>query len=75
MKKTFFLILVFTIITVFANEALAAGMGGGPPGNPCGVPPFPPCPVPIDGGISLLAAAGMFFGGKKIYDSHKKNLD
>lgn len=31
----------------------------------------PPC-VPIDGGITLLMAAGAAYGAKKIFDSKKK---
>ena len=38
--------------------------GGGPPCWP------PPC-IPIDGGVSLLLAAGAAYGGKKIYDALK----
>lgn len=34
------------------------------PGNPSN-------PVPLDGGISLLIAAGAAFGAKKIYDARK----
>ncbi len=30
----------------------------------------PPC-VPIDGGISLLIAAGAIYGGKKLYSNQK----
>jgi hypothetical protein len=36
------------------------------PGNPTN-------PVPIDGGISLLIAAGAAFGAKKIYDARKRD--
>jgi hypothetical protein len=36
------------------------------PGNPNN-------PVPLDGGISLLIAAGAAFGAKKIYDARKKD--
>jgi len=56
---------------VFVNPIKAAGMGMGPPA-PCGGP-FPPCPIPLDGGVSLLLLAGAAYGGKKIYDSRKKN--
>ncbi len=36
-------------------------------------PPMPGPPViPIDGGISILLAAGAAYGSKKIYDSMKK---
>ena len=31
-------------------------------------PANPVAPVPIDGGISLLIAAGAAFGAKKLYD-------
>lgn len=75
MKKLIAFIFVIAIVSLYGSEVFAAGMGMGPPGPPCGVPPFPPCPVPIDGGISLLAGVGILFGGKKIYDTHKKNLD
>ena len=36
------------------------------PGNPAP-------PAPLDGGISLLIAAGAAFGAKKIYDIRKKD--
>ena len=36
-------------------------------------PVDPPDPdVPIDGGISLLIAAGALYGSKKIYDARRK---
>jgi len=38
--------------------------GGGPGGGPACWPP--PC-VPIDGGISLLIAAGALYSGRKLY--------
>ena len=31
--------------------------------------------VPIDGGLSLLLAAGVSYGVKKVYDKRKKNVD
>jgi len=37
------------------------------PGDPGGNPD-----VPIDGGISILIAAGALYGSKKIYDARKK---
>ena len=36
------------------------------PGNP------PDPDIPIDGGISLLIAAGALYGSKKIYDARRK---
>jgi hypothetical protein len=43
---------------------LAQPIGGPPPCWP------PPC-VPIDGGISLLAAAGLAYGGHKAWQLRK----
>lgn len=42
-------------------------MGGGPP--PCWPPP---CNIPVDSGISILIAAGVALGGKKLFDLRKK---
>ena len=64
-------ILFFLCSPFFVSNSKAAGMGMGPPG-PCGGA-FPPCPIPLDGGVVLLLIAGAAYGGKKIYDSIKKN--
>ena len=40
-----------------------------------GPPPPPPPSIPIDGGISVLIAAGAAFGAKKIYDKYKKSKE
>lgn len=39
--------------------------------------PVPPCdvPCPIDSGVSLLIAAGLAFGFKKVYDQKKEEKD
>ena len=37
-------------------------------------PPDDPVDVPIDGGLSLLLAAGIGYGVKKAYSSSKKNV-
>ncbi len=45
----------------------APGGGGGPPcDSPWGC-------VPIDGGIGLLLAAGIAYGGKKAYKTFKED--
>jgi hypothetical protein len=60
---TFFIILGFTFCIA------------GPPPPPGGGTPdcWPPPCVPIDGGISLLIAAGAIYGGKKLYNKAKNN--
>ena len=51
----------FAVLFVVALSSIAFAQ----PGNPGD-------PVPIDGGISLLIAAGAALGGKIIYDKNKK---
>jgi hypothetical protein len=62
--RTLFLI-VMVVFSVVANA-----QPGPPPGPPCGGPFGPACP--IDGGVSLLIAAGLAYGGKKSYDMARK---
>lgn len=46
--------------------AIGASLGAfAQPGNPSS-------PTPIDGGLSLLIAAGAGLGAKKVYDSKRK---
>jgi hypothetical protein len=67
--RSLFILLPLVLLTV---EATAAGMGMGMGmGPPCGGP-FPPCPIPLDGGITLLAGAGIAYGAKKIL-KHRKS--
>lgn len=40
-------------------------------GNPGGAPTGPVGAVPVDGGLSLLLAAGLGYGAKKAYDYRK----
>ena len=60
--------LLFAIF-ILANINLT--FGGPPPPPPPTPGCWPPPCVPIDGGISLLIAAGAIYGGKKLYN-HKK---
>ena len=72
LKKVFPVILLVAVFIFSAIESNA----GGPPGPPMGPPPCwpPPCSVPLDGGISLLIAAGVALGGKKLYDFRKRSV-
>jgi hypothetical protein len=79
MKSIFQKILLTSLLlagpglTFKAAAAVAMGMGMGMGmGPPCGGP-FPPCPVPLDSGVAILFLAGAAYGGKKIYDSIKKD--
>ena len=73
MNKTLINILPILMLAgfMFLGTNLLAGPpgGGGGPGGAGGCIP-PPC-VPIDGGISILIAAGVALGGKKINDQLK----
>jgi len=70
LKKVFPILILFAVLFFSASEINAQG----PPGPPGGDPPCwpPPCTIPLDGGISLLIAAGVALGGKKFYDFRKK---
>ncbi len=56
---------IFILLAVCANAQPPDPPGGG--GIPCG-PPFGEACIPIDGGVSLLVAAGLALGGKRAYD-------
>lgn len=38
-------------------------------------PPDDPVDVPVDGGLSVLLAAGIVYGTKKVYDKKKNGKD
>jgi hypothetical protein len=66
------IIAIIIILIGFGSFCVAApapppsgGSGGGPSCWP------PPC-IPIDGGISLLIAAGAIYGGRKLYKNKKE---
>lgn len=68
-----FRITLTAIITVFSVLICFAG----PPPPPSGASGggfacWPPPCVPIDGGISLLIAAGAMYGGRKLYKNQKE---
>lgn len=70
--KAKFISVLFTIVGILVLSSNLYAASGSMGGQPCGGP-FPPCPVPLDGGISLLLIAGAAYGGKKLYDSTKQN--
>lgn len=67
MKKVYQLILVLAIVAAPAILIAQPSTGSTDPG--C----FPPPCIPIDGGATLLIAAGLAIGGKKAYDLRNKN--
>jgi hypothetical protein len=60
----------FLFLLLFLAIVSNAAVPPPPPGTGPGCWP-PPC-IPIDGGITLLMAAGAAYGAKKIYNSKKK---
>lgn len=69
MKK---LLYILTILLIgFSTELIAQIPPPPPPGGGADDPPG----VPIDGGLSLLLAAGVAYGGKKVYEMNKKEED
>jgi hypothetical protein len=63
---------ILVIAAMLALPMISDAQPGPPAGGapPCG-PPFGPV-CPIDGGVSLLVAAGLAFGGKKAYNMGRK---
>jgi hypothetical protein len=61
--------LLFVVVALTLSTILCA-QPGPPPGPPCGGPFGPACP--IDGGVSILIAAGLAYGGKKSYDMARR---
>jgi hypothetical protein len=66
----FLLTLAIVLVESGVVHSAPPPPGGGGGGTPSCWPP--PC-VPIDGGITLLIAAGAVLGIKKIHDARKKN--
>jgi hypothetical protein len=65
--KQYSFLFLFLVLVIVSNAAV-------PPPPPPGTGPgcWPPPCIPIDGGITLLMAAGAAYGAKKIFDSKKK---
>jgi hypothetical protein len=70
MKKRSLIVAAILFVAAFAGVNIDSAFGAAAPPPPQTCWP-PPC-IPIDGGISILIAAGAAFGGKKIYDLRKK---
>ena len=69
-RPRLFIYILSFITAVFLLPALGMGQG---PGDPSCDPLDPDCP--IDGGLSLLIAAGIGLGAKKAYQERKKAID
>lgn len=69
-KKIFFSIISFAIFFFYSLDSIATGPPNPPNGPSCWPPP---CSIPLDGGISLLIAAGVALGGKKLNDFRKRS--
>lgn len=66
MSTKFILTALFIVFVSSLSVAAPPPPSGGPGCWP------PPC-VPIDGGISILIAAGALYGAKTLYNKHKEN--
>lgn len=62
------------ILGIFIIGITSLCIGQPPPPPPPGGSPgcWPPPCIPIDGGISLLIAAGAIYGGRKLYSNKKE---
>ncbi|MBS1743319.1 MAG: hypothetical protein JST81_09815 [Bacteroidetes bacterium] len=64
-------IVMLTVMMVIGLTNSLQSNGQGNPGDPGCDPLDPACP--IDGGLSLLIAAGIGIGAKKAYNAKKKD--
>lgn len=60
--------LILTLVLIVGPLALFSQPSSGSTAPGC----FPPPCIPIDGGTTLLIAAGLAIGGKKAYDLRNK---
>lgn len=65
MNKYSIIVLLVLFFTAITHIAFAQGAGNPGGGNT----------IPIDGGASFLAAAGVAYGVKKLYDHKKQKQD
>ncbi len=67
MKKTITFLILFAIIMIapFFMESIIAQ----PP------PPPTPQPIPIDGGLGFLLAAGLAYGAKKLHKNQSEKSE
>ncbi len=71
MLKKSLLSLCLAAVMILAQVAMWAQLpdpGGG--GFPCGGE-FGPCPIPLDGGVTLLLVSGLAIGGAKAWQERK----
>jgi hypothetical protein len=68
LRSVLVMALLLAMPLLFSAQPPDPPGGFGPP--PCGEPFGAVCP--IDGGVSLLIAAGLALGGKKAYDMNRK---
>lgn len=64
MKSKKIILSTLTFIAAFCLPSLLFAQGG-PGGNP---------DTPLDGGLSVLIAAGIGYGAKKVHDNRKKKM-
>lgn len=64
MKNIRFFRLALVIGLLFMSQAVMGQFPSDPPADPAA--------VPIDGGLSILIAAGAALGGKKLWDARKQ---
>lgn len=73
-KKILVVVLLLTSLLTFSQFPPGPPGGEMPPCEEIGIPGpgfGEPC-IPIDGGLSLLIAAGLAYGGKRAYDSRRR---
>ena len=78
MKRNNILPLACIAVAFILNIGVLFAQPASAPSNPRSTPAkgcWPPPCMPIDGGISFLIAAGVAYGGKKLHNHRKKNVE
>ncbi|MFM2019166.1 MAG: hypothetical protein RL007_2822 [Bacteroidota bacterium] len=73
MTKLQYQILASLVLLLIVGVATLHAQPPPPPPPPGDPPCWPPPCVPVDGGIVFAVGAAAVFGGKKLYNSLKKN--
>ena len=73
LKTLFRTLIILCVLTISSAILFAQGPPVPNPPAPAGSIPGAPVGIPVDGGITILVAAGIGFGAKKIKDARKNN--